>query len=331
MLADGEEDTMIVFDMDRLARATAEGGMIDTYSEGGFRVISLGVGPSRWGRNNIRKGANYGVPDTFTGSRQLRELRDKAKDKLKIRIERMLGEETPSYLSLCGARGLKQLAEAFEANHPDVSAEIQQWIIHDADLLRVTRKLSEQLDGRLKKGYEQLAHHLCRKLSKRGIKRIAIEENFLKHVAETEKKYQPEAIRRSAYYRQSLGLSKMIGTLEHIGRKYGIVLCRRKAAYTTSRCRFCSATIEFGAKRTAQCPGCSRVIDQDQNAAYNLRNAELDEINAPATQEVMQEEAAQVYSWTLTIGRISPEGEIRQKRDLVLTAKAKQPASAQAV
>jgi transposase len=331
MLTDGAEDTMIVFDMDRSANATDQGGMIETFSEGGFRVVSLGAGPSRWGRNNLRKGVNYGVPDTFAGSRQIRELRDKAKDELKIRIKRMLGEETPSYLSLCGARGLKQLAEAFDTNHADVSAEIQQWAIHDTDLLRVTRKLSEQLDGRLKKGYEQLAHHLCRKLSKRGIKRIAIEENFLKHVAEAEKKYQPEAIQRSAYYRQSLGLSNMIGTLDHIGGKYGIVLCRRKAAYTTSRCRFCGAICEFGAKRTTQCPGCSRVIDQDQNAAHNLRNSELDEINAPATQEAAQEEAEQVYSWTLTIGRISPKGEIRQKRDLVLTAKAKDPAAAQAV
>lgn len=331
MLADGEEDTMIVFDMDRSARATDEGGMIETSSEGGFRVVSLGVGPSRWGRNNLRNGVNYGVPDTFAGSRQIRELRDKAKDKLKFRLERILGEETPSYLSLCGARGLKQLAQEFDATHPDASAQIQEWAIHDADLLRVTRKLSEQLDGRLKKGYEQLAHHLCRKLSKRGIKCISIEENFLKHIAEAEKKYQPEAIQRSAYYRQSLGLSNMIGALEHIGGKYGIVLSRRKSAYTTSRCRFCGAICDFGAKRTTQCPGCSRVIDQDQNAAHNLRNAELAEINAPATQEVVQEKAEQVYSWTLTIGRVSPEGEIRQKRDLLLTAKAKKPAAAQAV
>jgi hypothetical protein len=79
MLADSSEDIMIVFDMDRSARSTAEGGMIDTYSEGGFRVVSLGVGPSRWGRNNLSNGVNYGVPDTFAGSRQIRELRDKAR------------------------------------------------------------------------------------------------------------------------------------------------------------------------------------------------------------------------------------------------------------
>jgi hypothetical protein len=332
MLTDGDkhEDTMIIFDMNRSPRATDKGGMIDAYSEGGFRVVSFGVGPSRWGRNNVRTGVNFGVPDTFDGAREIRELRDKAKDELKIRIERMLGEETPSYLSLCGVRGLKQLAQELEPTHPDVSAEIQRWGIHDEDLYRVTRKLSDLLDGRIKRGYDQLAHHLCRGLSERGIKRIAIEENFLKKVAEAEKKYQPEAIQKSARYRQAVGPSNMISTLEHIAGKYGIPLSRRKAAYTTSRCRFCEATCEFGAKRTAQCPGCLRVIDQDQNAAYNLRSAELAEIDNPGSQEV-QEPAEQPYSWTITIGRVSHEGEIRQKRDLLLLAKAKEPTNAQAV
>lgn len=312
MLTDGDnhEDTMIIFDMNRSPRATDKGGMIDTYSEGGFRVVSFGVGPSRWGRNNVRTGVNYGVPDTFDGARQIRELRDKAKDELKIRIERMLGEEAPSYLSLCGVRGLKQLAQELEATQPEVSAEIQRWAIHDEDLYRVTRKLSDLLDGRIKRGYDQLAHHLCRRLSERGIKRIAIEENFLKKVAEAEKKYQPEALQKSARYRQAVGPSNMISTLEHIAGKYGISLSRRKAAYTTSRCRFCEATCEFGAKRTAQCPGCLQVIDQDQNAAHNLRSAELAEINNPGTQDEVQEPTEQPHSWTITIGRVSREGEI---------------------
>jgi transposase len=235
----------------------------------------------------------------------------------------MLGEEAPSYLSLCGVRGLKQLAQELEATQPEVSAEIQRWAIHDEDLYRVTRKLSDLLDGRIKRGYDQLAHHLCRKLSERGIKRIAIEGNFLKKVAEAEKKYQPEAIQKSARYRQAVGPSNMISTLEHIAGKYGISLSRRKAAYTTSRCRFCEATCEFGAKRTAQCPGCLQVIDQDQNAAHNLRSAELAEINDPGSQQEVQESVEQPYAWTITIGRVSREGEVRQKRDLLLVARAK--------
>jgi hypothetical protein len=323
MLTDGNEDTVIIVDLNRSPRATDKGGMIDTYSEGGFRVVSFGVGPSRWGRNNVRTGVNYGVPDTFDGTRLIRELRDNAKDEVKIRIKRMLGEETPSYLSLCGVRGLKQLAQELEATQPEVSAEIQRWAIHDEDLYRVTRKLSDLLDGRIKRGYEQLAHHLCRRLSERGIKRIAIEENFLKKVAEVEKKYQPEALQNSARYRQAVGASNMISTLEHIAGKYGISLSRRKAAYTTSRCRFCEATCEFGAKRTAQCPGCLRVIDQDQNAAHNLRSAELAEVNSPGSQGEVQEPVGKPYCWTITIGRVSRDGEIRQKRDLLLAARKK--------
>jgi hypothetical protein len=108
------------------------------------------------------------------------------------------------------------LAQELERTQPEVSAEIQRWAIHDEDLYRVTRKLSDLLDGRIKRGYDQLAHHLCRRLSERGIKRIAIEENFLKKVAEAEKKYQPVAIQRSARYRQAVGPSNMISTLEHI-------------------------------------------------------------------------------------------------------------------
>ena len=323
VLTDGNEDTMIVIDMGRSAHATDEGGMIDTLSEGGFRVVSVGVGPSRWGRNNLCKGVNYGVPDTFAGAFQLSVIRDKAKDNLKNRIKRTLGDETPSYLALCGTRGLKQLAREFDSTHPEVSAEIQEWAILDDDLLRVTRKLTKQLDSRLKRAYEQLAHHLCRKLSQVGIRRIAIEENFLKRIAEAEKKYQPVAVQRSARYRHSLGLAKMIGTLEHIAAKYGITLSRRKAAYTTSRCRFCAAICNFGAKRSAECPGCHLVIDQDQNAAHNLRNAELEERKSVGGEPNEQDSNERTYSWTLAIGRLSPEGEVRQRRILLLTAKVR--------
>ncbi len=322
MVADGTDDTMIVFDMDRSAQATDKGGMIQTSSEGGFRVISLGVGPSRWGRNNVRQGVNYSIPDTFAGAAMIRTLRDNAKDELKIRIERMLGEDTPAYLSLCGARGLKQLAQEFEASHPEVSEVIRQWAVKDEDIFRVTRKLSGLLSGRMKRGYEQLAHHLCRTLASRGITRLAIEKNFLKKIAEAEKKYQPVALQKSARYRQSIGASNFILVLEHIGAKYGITLPRHDAAYTTTQCRFCGGKCEFGAKRTAQCPGCNRVIDQDQNASHNLRDADMEEISNPSGHQVM-EDTTDVFAWTLTIGRVSPEGELRQKRDLLLTGKAK--------
>jgi len=330
MLTDGEDDTMIVFDPNRSAHATDQGGMIEAFSEGGFRVVSVGVGPSRWGRNNVLKNANYGVPDTVAGASQIRALRDRTKDELKRRIESILGDETPSYLSLCGIRGLKQLGLELAGTHPAVFSEIQQWAIHDEDIGRVTRKLSHLLDGRIQRAYDQLAHHLCRKLSKRGVQRIAIEENFLKTVAEAEKKYQPVALQKSASKRQAVGASNMISTLEHIAQKYGISLSRHKAAYTTSRCRFCGATCKFGAKRTTQCPGCSRVIDQDQNAAHNLRNAELEEILHPGSHEEVQQPIEEVISWNLTIGRVSPSGEIRQRRDLVLTGKVQQPATAPA-
>jgi hypothetical protein len=321
MVADGTDDTMIEFDMERSAKATDQGGMIETSSQGGFRVISLGVGPSRWGRNNLRQSVNYSVPDTFAGASIIRSLRDKAKDELKIQIDRMLGDDSPSYLSLCGARGLKQLAKELDASHPEVSEVIRLWAVKDEDVYRVTLKISALLSGRMKRGYEQLAHHLCRKLAARGITRIAIEKNFLKAIAEAEKKYQPVALQKSAQYRQSVGASNFILVLDNIGAKYGITLVRRDAAYTTTRCRFCGGKCEFGAKRTAQCPGCSLVIDQDQNAAHNLRDAEMEEISNPAPQEV-KEDNTNLFSWTLTIGRVSPDGELRQKRDLLLTGKA---------
>ena len=325
MLTDGSKDTMIVLDMDRSSQATDCGGMIKTFSEGGFRVVSLGVGPSRWGRNNVRTGVNYGVPDTFAGARMIRELRDKAKDELKIRISRMMGDDAPSYLSACGARGLTRLEEELKATHPEVSNEIHAWVAVDKDIFRVTRKLSDLLTGRMKRGYEQLAHHLCRDLSVAGVRWVAIEEKFLKKIAEAVKKYQPEALQNSVRYRHALGLSNLIDTLDHIAAKYGITLSRHKAAYTTSRCRFCGSTCEFGAKRTTQCPGCQRVIDQDQNAAYNLRTAEIEDTDSNTSNSVEEESDKDSLSWTLTIGRITAEGELRQKRDVVLTAKAASP------
>jgi hypothetical protein len=330
MVTDGDEDTMIVFNMDRSSRASDEGGMIETYSEGGFHAISLGVGPSRWGRNNLAKNVNYGVPDTFAGTRKIRELRDKAKDELKMRIDRMLGGEAPSSLSLCGARGLKRLALQLNTTHPEVSAEISRWAVHDEDILRVMRKLSGLLEGRVKRGYDQLAHHLCRKLSGKGITRIAIKENFLRAVAEADKKYQPAALQNSARNRQAVGPSNWINALEHISAKYGIVLSRRNAAYATSSCRFCKTICEFGPHRTVQCPGCSRVIDQDQNAAHNLRNAELQDADTRTPTETVIEHGEPAFSWTLTIGRATPDGKLHQTRDLLLTATEKEPAKVNA-
>ena len=213
------------------------------------------------------------------------------------------------------------LAHASRSRAADQRQNGVAWSLRDQDFQRVTTKLSDLLDGRIERGYEQLAHHLCRNLSEKGIRRIAIEEDFLKVVAEAEKKYQPEGLQGSARYRQAVGASRFISAMEHIGAKYGIVLSRRVATHTTTSCRFCGATCDFGAKRTAQCPGCSRVIDQDQNAAHNLRNAELAEDSAPAPKPEV--ESVSDFTWTLTIGRVSPDGELRQKRDLSHVAKSR--------
>lgn len=317
MLADGKDDTMITLSMDRSSAATDQGGMIVAGAEGGFRTVSLGVGPSRWGRHNVAIGVNYGIPDTFAGLRTIRHLRDTAKDELKIRIAKAMGDETPIYLTACGARGLKKMADEIEARFPETAKDIRDWSVQDRDYCRVLRKASDLLDGRLRRGYDQLAHQLCRVLAPRGIRVISIEEHFLKKIAEAEKKEQPVALQKSARYRQAVGVGRFIDILGQIGIKYGIALKRNNAMYTTALCRFCAAKCEFDGRRTMQCPGCSRVIDQDQNAAHNLRMAEITQM----TQEQTVSEAAPVSGSTMivTIGRVTIDGVLKQKRDVAIS------------
>lgn len=324
MLTDGEDDTMIVVDMNRSSAATDDGGMLQTGVEGGFRIVSMGVGPSRWGRNNTRKGRNFGIADTLDGLRAIRQLRDKAKDDLKIRIEKAMGGQTPSHLSACGVRGLKKMADEVEENFPAVADEIRGWATKDQDLYRVLEKASRLLDGRMERGYEQLARYICRNLAQKGIRRISMEETFLEKIAEAEKKYQPVALQKSARYRQAVGLSRFINILSQIGAKFGITLDRNHGAYTTTKCRFCGEKCEFGQGRTAQCPGCSRLIDQDQNAAHNLRNIGISLLNGDVETAGTKEDpstSARTPTWTLTIGRISINGELKQKRDLLLSVR----------
>jgi hypothetical protein len=112
----------------------------------------------------------------------------------------------------------------------------------------VTRKLSDLLDGRIKRSYDQLVHHLCRRLSEPSIKRIAIEENFLKRVAEAEKKYQPEAIQKSARYRQAIDPSNMISTSKTSQESTGFV-CLAEKRHRFGGCRT-AAAFNFARKCT---------------------------------------------------------------------------------
>lgn len=315
MLSDGKDDLMIQVDPKKSPTATDRGGMISYRAANDSRIVTMALGSSRWGRNNLQKNANYGVSDTLDGAQQIRQMRDEAKDNLKRSISVLMGNDTPPHLSRCGARGLKEIAATVQKSHLAVAQEIAAWAVKDADYLRVLRKISTLLDGRLKKGYEQLAVFLFKRLSERGIRTIAIEEKFLKRVAEAEKKYQPAALQKSARSRQALGIGQFAQILEHIGSKHGISLVRKKAAHTSSRCGHCGETILFDGKRVAECPGCKKLIDQDQNAAHNLRDAQLhDTAHTPEKVVVPTVEA----SWTLTIGRCSPSGEVRQTRDLLL-------------
>ena len=315
-LHDGTETTMMYLNQEVSSRATTKGGAIQRAAHEGFRTINVGIGPSRWGRNNVRKNVNYGITDTDAGLRDIQRRSDEAIETLKRKLTLMLGDDTPSFLSQARYRGLVKLAEEIRGSYPEAADIIDEWKQKDGDMRRVYSKANALLTGRTMKAYEQLCVVICRELTAKKVSRIVIEKAILKKVAANEKKNQPVALQKSARYRQSAGLSIFVQKLKQIAPKHGKTVVEREAAYTTQNHFNCGQTIDFGHLRRKQCSRCGEVVDQDDNAAKNLRAADLDA--GTGTVEEVKGVSPDAITWEFSVARVAINGEIKQKRKVVI-------------
>lgn len=229
------------------------------------------MGPSRRGVRQARASACDGSPgflDTIDGCRQLRQSRDRAKDRLKSEIRVMLGDASPPWLERAGFRGLASLLQT--ATDAAVKELVAVWLAQDAPLAALHREYSQRVRARLRKGYEWVAHDVGRMLQADGIRVLAVEERFLAETAQRRRGANAAALRSSMQYRYAVSPELLVRTLDRILLTYGIRITRCSPKNTTRQCHRCGAMNDVGSALQFQCRQCGVVLDQDQNAAVNL-------------------------------------------------------------
>ena len=138
------------------------------------------MGPNRdWRRHPIL--STLEGDNVFDALSALQHKQDVAKDVLKIKIQEILGEDTPFWLKKAGRSGLKKLVELFPQHSPELITAIEQWQKVDAEYMATYGPARKKLAGRLEKGYEMVARDLCGWLAGH-VGRIVIEESISQEV-----------------------------------------------------------------------------------------------------------------------------------------------------
>ena len=168
--------------------------------------------------------------NVFDALSALQRAQDAAKDGLKIKVQDILGEETPVWLKKAGRSGLKRLMDLFPQN-TELIAAIEQWQKVDAEYVATYGPARKKLAGRLEKGYEMVARDVCGWLTGH-VGRIVIEESFLKRTAEQVSTDDPLGLRKSAKYRQIAAPGVFLIKLQNVAPAYGLKLEKRQSANT---------------------------------------------------------------------------------------------------
>ena len=183
------------------------------------------IGPNRaWRRHPLL--STLEGNNVFDALRALQQKQDAAKDVLKVKIQDILGEDTPVWLKKAGRSGLKKLAELFPQHSPELITAIEQWQRGDAEYITTYGPARKKLAGRLEKGYEMVARDLCGWLAGH-VGRIVIEEPFLKRSAEQVSTDDAVSLRKSTQYRQIAALGVFLTKLQNVAPSYGLQLEKR--------------------------------------------------------------------------------------------------------
>ena len=226
------------------------------------------MGPSRdWRRHPIL--STLEGDNVFDALSALQRKQDAAKDVLKIKVQEILGEDTPFWLKKAGRSGLKRLLELFPQQSPELITAIAQWQKVDAEYIATYGPARKKLAGRLEKGYEMVARDICGWLAGH-VGRIAVEESFLKKSAERVSADASLSLRKSVKYRQIAALGVFLTKLQNVAPSYGLQLEKLPGANSTAICCHCGFSNPSSEKLENFCGGCGKLINQDINAAVNL-------------------------------------------------------------
>lgn len=225
------------------------------------------MGPDRAWRRHPNLSSLEG-DNVFDALSALQRTQDAAKDVLKIKIQDILGEETPVWLKKAGRSGLKRLMNLFPQSTQLIAA-IEQWQKVDAGYVATYGPARKKLAGRLEKGYEMVARDVCGWLTGH-VGRIVIEEPFLKRAAEQVSTDDPIGLRKSAKYRQIAAPGVFLIKLQSVAPAYGLQLEKLQSANTKTRCYHCGFLNRSSERLENPCGGCGELITQDLNAAANL-------------------------------------------------------------
>jgi hypothetical protein len=252
----------------------------------GRHPFTVQLGSNRWVRRNAQWNRQHAreimlnpylrrqAEGDFHSLRRIAQQRSTALNDIKAQVATMLSGELPGYWPRVGTTWLRKYGA--ESQRTDIHAAITAWAVEDARIQKVHSFLYNRLSLRLAKGYEYVANDLCRFLTKREepILRLAIEEDFLKKVAEKQDNFQEEALKAQQRMRQWASLSTLMAAIANAARRYGIAIVKVAATHTTLTCSVCGTVAGEGSgDLLMKCVQCGSLMDQDLNAARNLAHA----------------------------------------------------------
>ena len=129
------------------------------------------------------------------------------------------------------------------------------------------------LKMKMAKSEQNLIASMCKRLSQNGYNHIVMEDldNGFGKCYVSDKGNEEINYNRKVKF---LGLSSLKNEVEHIARKYGIVLSTVQASYTSKMCPVCGCIEDENRpeQETFQCVECGYSANADFNAAVNIRN-----------------------------------------------------------
>ncbi len=137
---------------------------------------------------------------------------------------------------------------------------------------RRQRKL-DALKRKMVKEEENMAADMCKSLSERGVRHIAMEnlDNGFGKSYVRDKANEGLNFNRIVSF---LGISSVKGIVEHVARKYGVAVSTVHSSYTSKMCPICGC-IDDGNRETQEgfkCVECGHECNADVNAAVNIRD-----------------------------------------------------------
>jgi hypothetical protein len=268
----------------------------------------INMGASKWGRSSLywvkpkqqesdkcrrleaHSPDSARIQDTWYGLELLGQWRDGAKDRFKSLLLSKL-ESAPQGLQNVGVRTLHQIGAGLI--EPELSKAYKAWAEEDSLIHGLTARLSARVAARLKNGYIQVAHDICKHFVSRGITTIVIQNSPVAKASKKKRRKGNDAeqaiLDRSQKNRQRVAPALLLQKLVNVAETYGLGIVRVDnadiARTHNDRDVECNHINPPSADRVILCEKCLKQYDQDENALRNMVEAAILKSNVDPVDE----------------------------------------------